>query len=292
VIIVARGGGSLEDLWAFNEELVVRAVADSDIPVISAVGHETDTTLIDFVADLRAPTPTAAAEKAVPVRAQLISQLHDLGQRLAQATLKFLEHRALVASHVGQRLPNLPSLVMEKAQKIDDWAERLQRAIHFRLTQAQAVITQRGAALRHPTNIIDTWQLTLGHMIHRLTALGQQTLQQLHQQVAQQGMLLATLAPDRVLERGYAIVKQAESDVPLICATQASQAERVHVQFYDGVVEMLVDGTAARQPVLELPQAPMTPEAVEPKTVAGIQNTVEKSEAAPKKRAVSQGSLW
>jgi exodeoxyribonuclease VII large subunit len=105
LIIVARGGGSIEDLWAFNEEEVVRAAADSPIPLISAVGHETDTTLIDFAADRRAPTPTAAAEMAVPVRAELFAQLDELGQRARHCLSRRAERSRERFDEVGGRLP-------------------------------------------------------------------------------------------------------------------------------------------------------------------------------------------
>ncbi|HEY3145996.1 MAG TPA: exodeoxyribonuclease VII large subunit, partial [Dongiaceae bacterium] len=124
VLIVARGGGSLEDLMAFNEEIVVRAAAASTIPLISAVGHETDTTLIDFASDRRAPTPTAAAEMAVPVRADLIAEVTQCGQRLARAAArKIAEHRLMVEG-LGRGLPDPVRLIQDKIQQLDHWIER------------------------------------------------------------------------------------------------------------------------------------------------------------------------
>ena len=125
VLIVARGGGSLEDLMAFNEEAVVRAVAACRIPLISAVGHETDTTLIDFVADCRAPTPTAAAELAVPARADLLADLQHKASRLIGALNRLAAERRLRLWRAERGLPDLPSLLGAARQRLDDRAERL-----------------------------------------------------------------------------------------------------------------------------------------------------------------------
>lgn len=125
VLIVGRGGGSLEDLWAFNEEIVVRAVANSQIPVISAVGHETDVTLIDFVADKRAPTPTAAAEFAVPVREGLLDYLQQKNQRLRTMLSMTLQHATTLLQGLVRGLLNPYEVIEEKTQRLDDWAERL-----------------------------------------------------------------------------------------------------------------------------------------------------------------------
>ncbi|MDY6407343.1 MAG: exodeoxyribonuclease VII large subunit [Pseudomonadota bacterium] len=126
VLIVARGGGSLEDLWCFNEESVVRATYESEIPIISAVGHETDTTLIDYVSDLRAPTPTGAAEKAVPVRTQLISQLHTLDTRLVDSLYRLADTKELQLKSMV--LPDLSEVINTYFQRLDDRTERLHTA--------------------------------------------------------------------------------------------------------------------------------------------------------------------
>ena len=129
VLIVARGGGSLEDLWGFNEECVVRAVYESQIPVISAVGHETDTTLIDFVSDLRAPTPTGAAEKAVPVRFEIYNILNTKENNLKSALNQSCIESRLKLQKLSGRFPNLNEIIQSFIQKMDDKTERLTLAI-------------------------------------------------------------------------------------------------------------------------------------------------------------------
>jgi exodeoxyribonuclease VII large subunit len=129
LIIVARGGGSLEDLWSFNEEIVVRAAADSMIPLISAVGHETDVTLIDFASDRRAPTPTAAAEMAVPVRAELLGTIDGLARRALSCWLRGIEYRRSELRAAMRALPNAEALLAIPRQRLDGASERLPRAL-------------------------------------------------------------------------------------------------------------------------------------------------------------------
>ena len=147
VLIVARGGGSLEDLLPFSEEIVVRAVANSDIPVISAVGHETDTMLIDYAADLRAPTPTGAAEKAVPVRAELKMQLDELQNRLNSALCRLLNEKKLKLESVVRGIPNLREIVEMSVQKLDDRMERLNTAMRNIIARLQDCLTMAGRLL-------------------------------------------------------------------------------------------------------------------------------------------------
>ena len=141
VLIVARGGGSLEDLMAFNEEIVLRAAAACRIPLISAVGHETDTTLIDFVSDRRAPTPTAAAELAVPARADLIADLEHKAARLIGGLNRLAQERRLRLSRAERGLPDLPALLGGARQRLDDRAERLLLALPNLLHKRAAALT-------------------------------------------------------------------------------------------------------------------------------------------------------
>lgn len=148
LIIVARGGGSIEDLWGFNEENVARAAAASTIPLISAVGHETDTTLIDFVSDLRAPTPTAAAEHAVPVRAELLARLEETDSRRIAAMHGALAYRSEKLRDLSRALPRPDELTSPASQRLDAASARLPVALRTRISQERATLSTASGALR------------------------------------------------------------------------------------------------------------------------------------------------
>ena len=168
VLIVARGGGSLEDLWAFNEEVVVRAAAASRIPLISAVGHETDTTLIDYAADRRAPTPTAAAELAVPVRAELAHRLAQLDHRMFHGMKRELGQQQHRLVGLARGLPDPLVLLGHAAQRLDELAERLPHALHARIERCLLHVRGLAARLRSPAQLL---QDTARHLASRFDRL-------------------------------------------------------------------------------------------------------------------------
>lgn len=161
VLIVARGGGSLEDLWAFNEEIVIRAAAASKIPLISAVGHETDTTLIDLAADHRTPTPTAAAELAVPVRAELSARNRELGSRLYSGMERHLRERQQTVIGLARGLPDPSNLLGQAGQRLDDFADRLPHSLRARIDRARSHLAETGARLGTPRRLLEEAALQL-----------------------------------------------------------------------------------------------------------------------------------
>ncbi|MEP6356357.1 MAG: exodeoxyribonuclease VII large subunit [Hyphomicrobiales bacterium] len=188
VLIVARGGGSLEDLWGFNDEEVVRAAADSHIPLISAVGHETDWTLIDYAADVRAPTPTGAAEMAVRVRTDLLATLDDLNQRNKGAIGRHLENRKNHLRGLARALPKPENLLALNRQRLDDASDRLPRAANNRLREAQGRLER--IAAKHS---IDAFALKISQHRQGLNNQSQQLGNALERRAAREQNKLSTL---------------------------------------------------------------------------------------------------
>ncbi len=247
VVIVARGGGSIEDLWPFNEEIVVRAVADSRIPVISAVGHETDTTLIDHAADRRAPTPTAAAEMAVPVRAELIGRVRDLSGRLDGAMTRLFarlrDRLRAAAAHVAR--PR--DILLAPRQRLDEMAERLPRALVAGTREKRLRLTRAGAALT-PSRLRRHWgyeRRTLDDAAERLTGAFGRGMHERRQRLATAARLLESLSHRAVLARGFAIVRGPDGRV-VARARPLHAGDRVRVEFFDGERPMRVEGTRPR----------------------------------------------
>lgn len=257
VIIVARGGGSLEDLMAFNEEVVVRAAAGSTIPLISAVGHETDTTLIDFASDQRAPTPTAAAELAVPARLELAADLAQRGARMDNRIAARLREARLHLTRAEAGLPDLPALLGQLRQRLDDRGERLRGALPGFVVAKRAELTRLGAGLRHPREAIATGRHALQSLEQRLRggwahgaarrqaapALARLSAAPLQALLREQAARLAGLAArleavsyNAVLARGFALVQGADGTA-LTTAAAVAPGAALSITFRDGAVQ-------------------------------------------------------
>jgi exodeoxyribonuclease VII large subunit len=245
VLIVARGGGSLEDLWAFNEEIVVRAAAASAIPLISAVGHETDTTLIDFAADLRAPTPTAAAELSVPVRAELVAGVMGLAARGIAAVNRTLGERRtrLIAAERG--LPQPARLLEQARQRLDDWSERFDNALVVGLDAKHRRLAQAAARLASPARRIEAERQRLAYEARGLDRAASQLVAARRSRLERAIALVESFSYQRVLERGFALVlDRGGHALTTVAATRPQMA--VRLRFADGETGAVIDGTSPR----------------------------------------------
>lgn len=221
LVIVARGGGSIEDLWAFNEEAVVRAIADCRIPTISAVGHETDVTLADHAADLRAPTPTAAAELALPVRSELVALVDTLHSRAVRAATRLRQQCGERLAGLVRLMPRRDALYAGQRQRLDDLGDRAHRAAAQRLARFGDRFDARARALRPA-------------LMHARLAAGRVRLGGLVR-------LLESLDPRALLARGYAMVRDADGAL-VTTAVGARRAERLWLVFADGEEEVAKPG--------------------------------------------------
>lgn len=227
LLIVARGGGSIEDLWAFNEEVAVRAIAESAIPVISAVGHETDTTLADFAADLRAPTPTAAAEMAVPVRADLLAGLAETQARGGRAVRRLLSQASERLTMQARLLPRLTDLLSPHRQRLDDAGEGLENAMRHRLSDKRQALAVAGGGLR--------------------PALVTRRIETARERLDARWAMLQQLHPHKPLERGYVQVSGADGAV-MTRREQAAGETKLTLTFADGALDTVPVGQAAPIP--------------------------------------------
>ncbi len=247
LVIVARGGGSIEDLWAFNEEAVVRAVAACSIPVISAVGHETDTTLCDYAADLRAPTPTAAAEMAVPVRNELIDRMAQNALRLDRATRRSLSHAAERLEAQRRLLPKLSDIGAPQQQRADDLGERLVRGLERRVASASVKFAAPAGAL-NPRLLLRLIQ-TKSHRLSAARLPASALMARLQNEQARLDALARladSLHPEAPLKRGFARVTDAAGKTIMTVAA-AQKAGQVALRFADGEIGAHVDAQDGTQ---------------------------------------------
>ncbi len=242
LLIVARGGGSLEDLWPFNDESIVRAVAASKIPVISAIGHETDTTLIDHVADWRAPTPTAAAEKAVPVRADLVAELASLEARQRRAMARVMAERKLRLESAARALPTPDDVMAIVRQRFDGLAARLPGALKSNLQRHAVELA--GQTGRLSLKIV---QQRLTEARRRIDEAGRRGTRALHVSVtrnkerfAAETKLFQSLGYQSVLARGYAVVRGMDMQ-PIRAAAFVKPGARLAIEFADGSVGVVAE---------------------------------------------------
>ena len=246
VLIVARGGGSVEDLMAFNEEIVVRAAAESTIPLISAVGHETDTTLIDFAADRRAPTPTAAAEMAVPVRTELLALALDFERRNLRCFSRGLDDRRKRLAGVARALPRADQLFAAARQRFDHAAECLVHGLKRNAEVHRRAFLEIATPLRprSVTNRIDAGAERVRALAHRLDRCERAQLRTWREQLEGFTRLLETVSHRAVLERGFALVKGADGSIRRRAAT-VSPGESLSLVFADSTIEAKAKGSGS-----------------------------------------------
>ena len=235
LIIVARGGGSIEDLWGFNEESVVRAAAESEIPLISAVGHETDTTLIDFASDLRAPTPTAAAEYAVPVRADLMGWLSSMDERRVRSLSTSLEIKRQRLKDLSRGLPAPDELVAMSTQRLDSISERLPRALITVSNNKRTILLQTSAGLRG--SLLKNKLVDRSEAINRFVKSIQSNMKVIIQrnQSALESLerLRQTLGYEATLQRGYAVIRNENGGI-VTSVKVADVSKSLEIEFQDG----------------------------------------------------------
>ena len=242
VLILARGGGSLEDLWPFNEESVARAIAACQIPIVSGVGHDVDFTIADFVADVRAPTPTGAAEFISPDNTSLLQRVFQLSNRLGRHVRMELQRHQALLSQLGKRLQHPGKRVQGMAQRLDECELRLQRGILQRIKEYKAWLTtthEQLLLLRPSQRVVQNRQ-HLGHLSHRLHELIRQHINVRTQLLASSSRALNSISPLATLERGYTITTDPKGRV-VSDAKTLHAGDKIQTRFRNGYIKCLVE---------------------------------------------------
>ena len=240
LIIVARGGGSVEDLWPFNEEIVVRSAFNSKIPLISAIGHETDYTLLDLVADLRAPTPTAAAEKAVPVLTNVLASVENVFKRIEFSLSKYFEERKNKLRMLEKSLPNYQTILLNFIQRLDDQSMRFvnskNRYFELRLNRVNTLRLR----LKHPNDIIKMAEQRFLQSSNRLHRSAENYYNAQEQRFKLASSLLNSYSYKKTLSRGFAILTDSKSNA-LTSALQAKTGEKLTAELNDGKINLTIN---------------------------------------------------
>ncbi|MDN7245734.1 exodeoxyribonuclease VII large subunit [Planococcus shenhongbingii] len=242
VMIVGRGGGSIEDLWAFNEEAVARAIFQSRIPVISAVGHETDTTIADFVADLRAATPTAAAELAVPSKAELLERLLSYRTAMYRMASNTITKDKTALNRVTSSMPFAypDRLYRPFIERVERATDSLQREViqNYRRSRERHANIEKQLASRSPINSIKQSSVDLEHLQKRLDGLISQSLKNRSQQLSSAMRTLDALSPLKIMDRGYTIAYKGSQVVKSVA--QIEEGEKLTIAMKDGSLSATV----------------------------------------------------
>jgi exodeoxyribonuclease VII large subunit len=232
LLVVTRGGGSLEDLWPFNEEKVARSIAACPLPIISAVGHEVDFSISDFVADLRAPTPSAAAELITTDNRQYQHQLTQLQKQLQGAIAQQFRQANHHLSHLQLKLKSPTQRLQEQAQRLDMAEQQLSHIIQLKLQRHRQQINQLQLKLKTPSERLQQKQTALQLLSHELKTTLDKKLQKQGQKLAEIAGILHTLSPLQTLERGYSILFQAEK--PIVSSHTLTPGDKITARLKDG----------------------------------------------------------
>jgi exodeoxyribonuclease VII large subunit len=234
VLIVSRGGGSLEDLWSFNDEAVARVIFASEIPIISAVGHEIDFTIADFVADVRAPTPSAAAEIAVPDGAALLTKIQNNCRRLSVLMSHRIQADSRHLKHLKQRLPQPQAKIHQQTQSLDKLEQQLHRGWLHAINNKRQQLDYWSVRLKHPQAKIDVQKQKIINFSERLENSIKQKLQKDHLHLTQQMRTLSAVSPLNTLERGYSITTDATTGKVIHGENEVELKQQINVRLQQG----------------------------------------------------------